>query len=105
MKFEIGERVVCVKEFETLKFGSHYSIKGSGNLTMNAGTDKKGYGFCVEDDQYGFHTGRKDWWNLPHNERIKWYYFTDKEMSLYFITEEEDYKTYLRNSKLEQLGV
>ena len=35
-RFEMGDRVVCVKEHETLKIGSHYSIKGGGDLSMNA---------------------------------------------------------------------
>ena len=98
-RFEMGDRVVCVKEHETLKIGSHYSIKGGGDLSMNAATDKKGYGFCVEDDIYGSYSGRKDWWNLSHNERIKWYYFTESEMSEYFITEEEDTKLIAETKK------
>ena len=102
-RFEMGDRVVCVKEHETLKIGSHYSIKGGGDLSMNAATDKKGYGFCVEDDFYGSYSGRKDWWNLPYAEKIKWYYFTESEMSEYFITEEEDYKAYRRDEKIKQV--
>jgi len=101
-------QVVCIKEYKTLKVGSHYDIKGRGNLTYNADPEvggRKGYGFCVEDDQYCYHSGRKDWWNLPYSEKIKWYYFTEQEMSEYFITEEEDYKSYRRNEKLNQLGV
>jgi hypothetical protein len=102
------QRVVCIKEYKTIKVGSNYSIKGRGNLTYNADPEvggRKGYGFCIEDDQYGYFTGRKDWWNLPYSEKIKWYYFTESEMSEYFITEEEDYKAYRRNEKLNQLGV
>lgn len=103
IRFEMGDRVVCVKEHETLKVGSHYQIKGCGDLTMNAGTDKRGYGFCVEDEQYGHFSGRKDWWNLPYAEKIKWYYFTESEMSEYFITEEQDYKSYQRDEKIKQV--
>ena len=105
VRFELGDNLICIKEYETLKVGSHYSIKGGGDLTMNCDTDKKGYGFCVEDDQYGYYSGRKDWWNLPYSERIKWYYFTEEEMSEYFISEQEHYKAYLRNQKLNDLGV
>jgi len=106
VRFEMGDRLVCVKEYKTLKNGSHYAIKGCGPLEYNADPEvngKTGYGFCVEDDQYGYHSGRKDWWNLPHNEKIKWYYFTEKEMSEYFITEEEDYKAYRRDEKIKQV--
>jgi hypothetical protein len=108
VRFEMGDRLVCIKEYKTFKVGSHYDIKGCGPLEYSADPEvngKKGYGFCVEDDQYGYHSGRKDWWNLPYNEKIKWYYFTEQEMSEYFITESEDYKSYRRNEKLNSLGV
>jgi hypothetical protein len=108
VRFESGDSIVCIKEYKTLIPGSHYSIKGCGNLTFNADPEvegRKGYGFCVEDDRYGSFSGTKDWWNLPHNKRIKWYYFTEKEMSEYFITQEEDYRAYRRNEKLNSLGV
>ena len=104
-KFEIGSMVICVKEHETLKVGSHYKILGSGDLSMNAATDKKSFGFCIEDDQYGSFSGRKDWWNLPYSEKIKWYYFTEQEMLEYFITEEDGRKAYQRNEKLNKLGI
>jgi hypothetical protein len=106
--------------------GQFYSVRGQSKVTYNGswkctGYDsaantitleynadpevngKTGYGFCVEDDQYGYHSGRKDWWNLPYSEKIKWYYFTEKEMSEYFITEQEDYKTYQRDEKIKQV--
>lgn len=108
IKFEMGDKVVCIKEYKTLKVGSHYSIKGGGDLEWNVDPEvggKVGLGFCIEDDQFGYFSGRKDWWNLPYNEKIKWYYFTKKEMSEYFITEGEDYKSYLRNEKLVNLGI
>ena len=99
------QRVVCVKEYKTIKVGSHYDIKGRGNLTWNADSEvegRKGYGFCIEDQLYGSFSGKKDW-DLPHNEKIKWYYFTEGEMSEYFITEQEDYKAYRRNEKIKQI--
>ena len=100
------QRVVCIKEYKTIKVGSHYSIKGRGDLSCNADPEveeRKGYGFCIEDDIYGSYSGRKDWRNLSHNERIKWYYFTEQEMSEYFITEDEDYKAYRRNEIIKQV--
>jgi hypothetical protein len=106
VRFEMGDRVVCTKEYKTLKVGSHYAIKGCGPLEFNADTEvngKTGYGFCVEDHQYGYYSGRKDWWKLPYSEKIKWYYFTEKEMSDFFISEQEDYKAYQRDEKINQL--
>jgi hypothetical protein len=100
------QRVFCVKEYKTLKVASYYDIRGRGNLECNADKevgDKRGYGFCVEDGLYGLYSGKKDWWNLPYNQKIKWYYFTEEEMSEYFITEEEDYKVYLRDEKIKQV--
>ena len=100
------QRVVCVKEYKTIKVGSHYSIKGRGNLTYNGDPEvggRKGYGFCVEYDKYGYFSGRKYWCNLPYSDKIKWYYFTESEMSEYFITEDEDYKAYQRDEKIKQV--
>lgn len=102
-RFEMGDRVVCIKEYETLKVGSHYNIKGCGDLSWNAATDKKGYGFCIEDQNYAYVSGVKDSWKLPYEKQIKWYYFTEKEMSEYFITEKEDFNMYLRDTKLKQI--
>jgi hypothetical protein len=45
--------VMCIKEYKTLKLGSHYNIKGRGDLQFNADPEadgKSGYGLCVEDD-------------------------------------------------------
>jgi hypothetical protein len=98
--------VVCIKEYKTLKVGSHYDVKGRGNLEHNADKEvgnKKGYGFCIEDGLYGSYSGKKDWWYLPYADKIKWYYFTELEMSEYFITEDEDYKSYLRDEKIKEV--
>jgi hypothetical protein len=108
VKFEMGDSLVCIKEYKTIKPGSHYSIKGFGPLQFNADPEvdgKSGFGYCVEDDKFGSFSNKKDWWRLPHNERVKWYYFTESEMSEYFISEQEHYKAYLRNEKLNKLGI
>jgi hypothetical protein len=100
------QKVVCIKEYKTIKLGSNYSIKGRGDLSFNADPEvegRKGYGFCIEDNLYGSYSGRKDWWNLSYKDRIKWYYFTEQEMSEYFIEEGECYKAYKRNEKIKQI--
>lgn len=102
-RFEMGDQVVCIKQFDTLRPGSHYTIKGCGHLSWNMATDKKGYGFCVEDDKFAYDI--PNWWNLPYKEKVKWYYFTKQEMNEYFISEAEDYKVYLRDNKLKELGI
>lgn len=108
VRFESGDNIVCIKEYKTLQPECHYKIKGCGDLEFNLDPEvdgKTGYGFCVEDEMYGSFSGRKDWWNLPHNQRIKWYYFTEEEMSEYFITQEEDFIARRRDIKLNSLGV
>lgn len=102
--------VQCIKEYKTLKVGSHYNIKGRGNLQFNADPEalgKTGYGLCVEDDQIAY--GKNNWWKLPYIERIKWYYFTIGEMEEYFITDDEAYKLHQqreeRDNKLNELGI
>ena len=102
--------VQCIKEYKTLKVGSHYSIKGRGDLRFNADPEadgKTGYGLCIEDGRFA--SDKKDWWNLPYSERTKWYYFTIDEMDEYFITDDEAYKLHQqreeRNIKLNELGI
>jgi len=102
-RFEMGDQVVCIKQFDTLRPGSHYTIKGCGDLSWNIATDKKGYGFCVEDDKFAYDI--PNWWILPNLEKIKFHYFTLEEMNEYFITQAEDYKVYLRDNKLKELGI
>lgn len=90
-------KVVCIKEYKTLRVGSHYSVKGSGNLEYNNDDEvngRTGWGMCVED--YGD-------WNLPYRDRVKWYYFTLDELNEYFISDEEDFKIYQRNQKLNEI--
>ena len=91
-------RVVCVKAYETLKVGSHYDIKGRGNLSFNADPNvggRNGHGYGIEDP------------NANRFGPIKsiMYYFSEKEMGEYFITEDEDYKVYLRDQKIKSLGI
>jgi hypothetical protein len=100
-RFEMGDQVVCIKQYETLKPKSHYKIKGCGDLTWNAATDKEGYGFCIEDEFFG--SDKKDWWKKPYSERVKWYYFTLEEMNELFITQAEDYVTYTRDIKINSI--
>ena len=102
--------VMCIKEYKTLKVGSHYNIRGRGDLRFNADPEadgKTGYGLCVEDDQIAY--GKKNWWNLPYSEKIKWYYFTHSEMSEYFISDGEAYKLHQqrerREGRLNELGI
>lgn len=102
-RFEMGDQVVCIKQFDTLRPGSHYTIKGCGDLSWNMATDKKGYGFCVEDDKFAYDI--PNWWKLPNLGKIKFHYFTLEEMNEYFITQAEDYKAYLRDNKLNELGI
>jgi hypothetical protein len=114
-KWDDSIKVFCIKEYKTLKVGSGYSIKGRVTwntmmirkalfmyeLSSPSVGDRKGYGLCIEDDMVAAHRDRS--WALPYNERVKWYYFTIKEMDEYFITDDENYKIYLRDQKINSI--
>ena len=90
-EFDMGSNCVCIKEYETLKINGHYRICGRGNLEYNFHPNvkgKTGHGYCVIDDR-----------QKPQID----YFFTEVEMSEYFITEEMDYKSYLRNERINAL--
>jgi hypothetical protein len=90
MKFEMGDMVVCIKDYEKLKVGGHYKINGCGDLTWNAATDLDGYGFCIQYEEISN-------WKLPYKDRVTHYYFTEDSMCEYFIDEERGFKRYLRD--------
>lgn len=96
-------RVVCIKQYETLNPGGHYDIKGRGNLSFNADPNvdgREGPGYCIEDPRISL-VNR----NSYGTTKPIWYYFTEKEMSEYFITEEEDYKVEQRDRKIREIGI
>lgn len=100
-RWEYVTRVVCIKEYETLKLKKHYDIKGRGNLQFNADPNvggRTGHGFCVEDPRIPLMNTRRFGAIKPI-----WYYFTEKEMGEYFITEEEDIQIELRDRKINQI--
>lgn len=95
-RFEMGSRIVCIKEYEKLKVGYHYVISGCGNLEFNSdpmARGKKGYGFSIKIEEY----------NYKNPYKVIWYYFTKEEMYEYFITEGEDYKAYIRDRKIREI--
>jgi hypothetical protein len=102
-RWEYETKVVCVKEYKTLKPGRTYEIKGRGNLQFNASPKvggRTGHGFCVQDPNIPMMTQRR-FGAIPPID----YYFTIKEMDEYFITEDESYKIETRDRKLKDLGV
>jgi hypothetical protein len=101
-KFEMGDRVVCIRQYETLRPGIHYTIKGCGDLSWNMATDKKGYGFCIEDE-YATDMTNPNWWKVPTKDRLKWYYFTESEMNEIFITQAADYASITRDLKISSI--
>ena len=105
-KWDDSMKAFCIKEYNTLKIGSGYDIKGRGDLSYNADPavgDRKGYGLCIEDEYFGYDVNNVNWWKLPKSERVKWYYFTIEEMNEYFITDDENYKIYLRDQKINSV--
>lgn len=94
-------KIVCIKKYKTLNVGSHYDVKGSGNLEFNADPNvegRKGFGLCVEDPLTRSNITYTSVKNPP-----MWYYFTIRELDEYFITDEEAYKIYLRDEKINYI--
>jgi hypothetical protein len=105
--------VVCIEPIEGLRVGSTYKVKGQGNLEYNAGTDKKGWGLCLEDECAGcfdedgkvIEGGWEKMMKKPYSERSRWVYATLDELERHFITDEENYEIYIRDEKLKSLGI
>ena len=105
--------VVCIKPFDGLRAGSIYRVNGSGGLDYNAGTDKKGWGVCLEDEWVGLIDedgkfivgGWEKVRNKPYSERSRWVYATLDELEEHFITDQENYEIYVRDEKLKSLGI
>ena len=96
-RFDMGMNVICIKPHGKLKVGGHYRINGCGNLENNMDHrrgNKTGYGLSVKYEEYDWKTNDAYYFT---------YYFTYDEMSEYFITEDDDYKAYLRDQKIEQI--
>jgi hypothetical protein len=108
-KYELGDRVQCVKDFEKLKVANTYSINRCVDLTMNAGTNLSGFGYCIEHYEITsipmqvFMPVDSSSPYASYLDKIEWYYFTEEMMDEYFISEEESYKAWLRNDKIKQI--
>lgn len=96
--FDIGDMIFCKEDYETLKAGSSYKISGMGDLRMLRGSDKKGFGFSIEDD-------RPTWGNYKRrNKKTSIFYFFKKdEMSRYFMTHKEYSKIWERDQKINYI--
>ena len=101
--------VCCVKPFEGLRAGSTYRVNGRGNLEYNNGTEKTGWGLSVEDEFVGVfdENGKviKGSERLSWKERTRWVYLTLEELEEHFITDEENYRIYMRDEKIKALGI
>lgn len=101
--------VVCIEPIEGLRVGSTYKVKGQGNLEYNAGTDKKGWGLCLEDEWVGMFdedgNAIKNGWKKPYKERTRFVYMTLKELERHFITDDESYAIYKRDERIKSLGI
>jgi hypothetical protein len=84
-------QVWCYKNYKNLKPGSCYRIIGQGDLSMRSDTDKSGYGYCIKLETL----------------KEEHYYFTEKEMSEYFVSSYKELKAALkseeRNEKIDEV--
>lgn len=100
-EFDLGMDIICIKEYDNIKIGSRCHIDGCGNLEYNFDpkvNGRIGYGFGVNY----YH------WDMQQKKSIEYrYYFTEKEMNEYFVTEQEAYDSYMksreRDSKIENI--
>lgn len=105
-RFDLGVRVVCIKEYPNLRVGAAYEIDGCGELPM--ASQKNGYGFSIKVYQAAFQgqicMGKSILIKMPRDPN-DWtsYYFTPEEMEEYFITDIEDYVIYTRDRKINEI--
>jgi hypothetical protein len=82
-EFEMYDVVYCIKSIGKFIAGRSYYISGSGDLSWNCASNKTGYGFSV---------------GVSGEHPLG--YFTEKEMSEYFV---DNFTTYIRDKKINQL--
>lgn len=83
IQFEMSDVVVSTIKIDDIEPFNHFTIKGQGNLSMNASTNKEGYGFLLV----------KEFFIKDKNNNFKCdirnYYFTFDEMQDNFILSHE----------------
>ncbi len=107
-KWDDCMNVRCVSGIEGLRPDTTYRVVGRGDLTFNAGTEKTGYGLCVQDEFYGAYKDGKlvdSWWKKPFIERARHVYLTLAELEANFLTDEEYFQMWKRDEKLRELGI
>lgn len=85
-------QVWCYKKYKNLKLCGCYRIMGQGDLSMRSDTDKSGYGYCIKLEYYSsiFAGG---------SLKEEHYYFTEEEMSKYFVSSYTELKAALKSEK------
>ena len=83
-EFEMGDTVYCIKSIGKFIAGRAYYIGGSGDLSYNIESNKKGYGFSLS----------------THGDHHTLGFFTEKEMSEYF---SDSFLPYIRDEKINSL--
>jgi hypothetical protein len=82
--FEMGDTVYCIKAIGKFILGRSYYIAGSGDLSFNIESGKKGYGFSL----------------CLHGDYKPLGFFTMEEMPEYFC---DTFLPYIRDKKINQL--
>lgn len=81
-------QVWCYKKFKSLKPGGCYRIMGQGDLSMISDIDKSGYGYCIKLEHL-----------ISGTLKEEHYYFTEKEMSEYFVSSYKELQPALKSEK------
>ena len=94
LDFELGDEILCVKEYETMKPGHRYRITGIGDLSMIGSVDKTGRGFCLSNYCY-----------YPKEDvsETKMYYLTIDDLNKHFLSLNQERLSYEREKKIKEI--
>lgn len=94
LDFELGDEILCIKEYETMTPNNRYRITGMGDLSMLGSVGKKGRGFCLSYYYYYPKEGRSE---------TKMYYLTIDELSKHFLSPSQERLSYQRDKKIKEI--
>ena len=103
MELYLGKQLHSLIQIEELPQFTHFTIKGSGDLSMTS--NKKGWGYMLEHQEV--YLEKQPFATTSHwKTKIKNFYFTQEEIEQNFIPSFmfwENPKLYIRDHKLNQI--
>lgn len=92
--FGLGNEILCIKDYETMRSGRRYRITGMGDFSIIGSVDKTGRGFCLSG--YSYCTKEKI-------SETKMYYLTIDEMDKHFLSLSQERLSYERDKKIKEI--